>query len=114
MATELDNAMTRIMRGLTSPGAPFETVSVRNRGVDMPAFKNAPPSLAAYFGHYCQEHKDKVFLVDGDARITFGEFYAASRKVAQGLIARYKVEKGTGSGSRRAIPPIGRSFTAAS
>ena len=94
MATELDNDLVRIMAGLTAPGQLFETQPTQAFGVTMPMFKNAPPSLPHLIAHFCNEHADKVFLVDGDVRFTFGEFYAASQKVAQGLIARHGVTKG--------------------
>ncbi|WP_336985495.1 class I adenylate-forming enzyme family protein [Altererythrobacter aquiaggeris] len=94
MATELDTALTNIMAALTAPGAMFETEPVQRFGRDLPAFKNAPPSMAHYFAHYCAEHGDKTFIVDGDIRLTFAETYAAARKVAGGLVAGYGVKRG--------------------
>ena len=94
MATELDQALTSIMDALVQPGQPFETVSYEMFGEQLPAFKNAPPSLAHYFAHYCHEHADLTFLVDGDIRLTFGETYAAARAVAAGLISRQGVKTG--------------------
>ena len=73
MATELDDALNRIMDTLVAPGAPFETVPFERFGTTLPAFKNAPPSLSHYFAHYCAEHKDSEFLVDGDIPLTYGE-----------------------------------------
>ena len=60
----------------------------------MPAFLGAPPTLAHYFAHYCNEHKDVLFLVDGDTRLTFGDVYAAAVCVAEGLATRHGVAKG--------------------
>jgi acyl-CoA synthetase (AMP-forming)/AMP-acid ligase II len=94
MATELDNTLDTIMDGLVAPGGPAETVPFTRNGVAMPAFKNAPPSLAHYFAHYCNEHKDTEFLVDDGCRLTFGEAYDAARHVAAGLLARHKLIKG--------------------
>lgn len=94
MATELDNALTSIMDALVQPGQPFETVLNEQFGHQLPAFKNAPPSLAHYFAHYCNEHADLTFLVDGDVRLTFGETYAAARAVAAGLVSRHGVKTG--------------------
>ena len=48
----------------------------------MPALKNAPPSLVHYFGHYCQQHADLEFLIDGDCRLTFAQTWQAARAVA--------------------------------
>ena len=81
MPTELDNALNTIIEALVAPGQPFETEDYEAYGVNMPAFKNAPPSLAHYFAHYCNEHKDLTFLVDGDIRLTFGECWAAATHV---------------------------------
>ncbi|WP_209348884.1 class I adenylate-forming enzyme family protein [Pontixanthobacter sp. CEM42] len=94
MPTELDTALNTIIEALIAPGQPFETVDHEDFGVTMPAFKNAPPSLAHYFAHYCNEHKDLTFLVDGDIRLTFGETYAAAAQVAAGLAQNHGVKKG--------------------
>ena len=68
MPTELDKDIHRFTAAVTAPGQMFETTPVERRGVEMPAFKNAPPSLAHYFAHFCNEKKDELFLVDGDLR----------------------------------------------
>jgi len=94
MATELDRALNSIMDALVQPGQPFETVPYEQFGHQLPAFKNAPPSLAHYFAHYCNEHADLTFLVDGDMRLTFAETYTAARAVAAGLVANHGVKKG--------------------
>ena len=94
MPTELDTTLDTIMDGLLAPGGMFETVPVERFGRELPAFKAAPPSLAHYFAHYCNEHKDKTFIVDGDIRLTFGETYAAARAIAGGLVDGYGIEKG--------------------
>ncbi|MFN2099056.1 class I adenylate-forming enzyme family protein [Altererythrobacter sp. MF3-039] len=94
MPTELDNDIERITAAVTAPGQMFETVPVTRRGVEMPAFKNAPPSLAHYFAHFCNQHKDTLFLVDGDKRMTFGEVYDAAVRVAHGLASKQGLKKG--------------------
>ena len=94
MPTELDNTLDAIMDKLVAPGGPAETVPFVRHGVTMPAFKNAPPSLAHYFAHYCNEHRDSEFLVDAGCRLTFGEAYDAARHVAAGLLSRHKLVKG--------------------
>ena len=94
MPTELDQQFEGIMAAMTQPGAPFETAPFERFGTTLPAFKNAPPSLAHYFAHYCNEHRDAPFLVDGDIRLTFGETYAAARHAAAGLIQRHAVRPG--------------------
>ena len=94
MPTQLDQTLDAIMDKLTAEGAPAETVPFERNGTTMPALKNAPPSMAHYFAHYCNEHKDADFLVDGDCRLTFGETYGAARHVAAGLLADHGLVKG--------------------
>ena len=94
MPTELDKDIQRINAAITAPGQMFETRSVERRGVAMPAFVNAPPSLAHYFAHFVAQHKDALFIVDGDQRLTFGEIYEAAARVADGLAARHGMKKG--------------------
>ncbi|MEM9310528.1 MAG: class I adenylate-forming enzyme family protein [Pseudomonadota bacterium] len=94
MRTELDNALDTIVAAMTADGQPFATVPFERGGVEMPAFLGAPPTLAHYFAHYCNEHKDVLFLVDGDTRLTFGDVYAAAVCVAEGLATRHGVAKG--------------------
>ncbi|MDY7097645.1 MAG: class I adenylate-forming enzyme family protein [Pseudomonadota bacterium] len=94
MPTQLDQALEKIITVLTSEGQPFVTVPFERNGVEMPAFAGAPPTLAHYFAHFCNEHKDLEFLVDGDTRLTFGEAYAAAVCVAEGLVKKHGVKKG--------------------
>ena len=94
MPTELDTALDTIIETITQPDQPFETVDFEDYGVQIPVFKNAPPSLAHYFAHFSQEHKDAVFIVDGDVRLTFGECWEAATHVAAGLAQDHGVKKG--------------------
>ncbi len=94
MPTQLDTTLDAIMDGLTQPEMPFETVTIERDGVEMPAFKGAPPTLAHYFAHFCNEHKEKTFLVDGDVRLTFGECWVAATHVAHALATDHGIEKG--------------------
>ncbi len=94
MPTELDKALDAIMDKLTEAGGPAETIMIDRGGVDMPALKNAPPSLIHYFEHYCSEHADACFLVDGDVRLSFAESWDAARHVAAGLVKDHGVERG--------------------
>ena len=94
MATELDNALEAIITELTKEGQPFHTSAMDRKGTQMPHFTVAPPTLAHYFAHYCNEHKDVPFIVDGDIRLTFGETYAAALCVAESLASDHGVETG--------------------
>ena len=94
MPSQLDNALEAIMSEMTKEGQPFHTTPVEIGGVEMPAFTVAPPTLAHYFAHFCNEHKDVPFIVDGDIRMTFGETYGAAMCVAEGLATKHGVKKG--------------------
>ena len=94
MPTELDKDIHRITDAVTAPGQMFELTEVTRRGVQMPAFKNAPPSVVHYFAHFCNEKKDDTFIVDGDIRMTFGEIWHAASHVAHGLATLHGIEKG--------------------
>ncbi len=94
MATELDNALEAIITALTQQGQPFATVPFERGGITLPAFAGAPPTLAHYFAHFCNQNKDVPFIVDGDIRLTFGETWAAAACVAEGLVRHHGVAKG--------------------
>ena len=70
---------------------PLETVEIERFGRHLPMLKNAPPSLAHYFEHYCAQHGTAEFIVDGDIRLTFLDIFAAARTVAGGLVAGHGV-----------------------
>ena len=94
MPTQLDTALEAIMTEMTKEGQPFHTTPYDLGGASVPAFTVAPPTLAHYFAHFCNEHKDVPFIVDGEIRMTFGETYAAAVCVAEGLVADHGVAKG--------------------
>ncbi len=94
MPTQLDNALDAIITELTKEGQPFHTTPVERDGVTMPAFTAAPPTLAHYFAHFCNENKDVEFVVDGDIRLTFGQAYGAAMHVAESLVSEHGIEIG--------------------
>ncbi len=94
MPSELDTALKAVMDRLTVPGGPLELVTVERGGLAYPAFKHAPPSLPAFFAHYCAQHADALFLIEGELRLTFGQVHALARRAACGLIARHGVALG--------------------
>ena len=102
MPSELDRQIQAAVAALSKPGELLETQSFEKDGVALPALVKAPPSLAHYIGHFCMQHKDTEFLIDGDLRLTFGEAYEAARVLAGGLIANKGIEKGdrVGIGAR--------------
>jgi acyl-CoA synthetase (AMP-forming)/AMP-acid ligase II len=94
MLSALDNELRAIMDRLTAPGGPFELGLADRGGQRLPVFRHAPPTLAAFFAHYCIEHRDREFLVDGEVRLRFGEAHALARRVAAGLVASHGVRPG--------------------
>ncbi|MEP6868054.1 MAG: class I adenylate-forming enzyme family protein [Novosphingobium sp.] len=92
MASELDLDLSAAMDALTAPGGPLETTTLHRFGRDLPVLKGAPPHLPALFDHYCAQHADLVYLVDGDLRLTFAQVHALAREAAIGLVARHGVQ----------------------
>ncbi len=94
MPTALDARMDAAFAALTERGGPLATVDFDLNGVTVPMIAAAPASLPPYFAHYCAEHADKVFLVDGEERLTFAQVYAAATAVARSLVAGYGIKVG--------------------
>jgi long-chain acyl-CoA synthetase len=94
MKSELDSALSQVMDGLTAPGGMFALTSCRKFDRDLPQIAAAPPSLAHYFAHFCAQHEDREFLVDGSVRLTFAEAYAAARIAAGGLVEGHGIQRG--------------------
>ena len=94
MRTELDAAMDSTMAALTAPDGMLALGSAERFGVTLPTIAAAPPALSYYFAHYANEHRDTVFLVSGDERLTFGEVYAAAERTARALVGGYGIAKG--------------------
>ncbi|WP_206364258.1 class I adenylate-forming enzyme family protein [Sphingomonas sp. UV9] len=94
MRTELDAAMDSTMAALTAPDGMLALGSAERFGVTLPTIAAAPPALSYYFAHYANEHRDAVFLVAGDERLTFGEVYAAAERVARALVDGHGMTKG--------------------
>ncbi|KQS48051.1 MULTISPECIES: class I adenylate-forming enzyme family protein [unclassified Sphingomonas] len=94
MRTELDAAMDSTMAALTAPDGMLALGSAERFGVTLPTIAAAPPALSYYFAHYANEHRDAVFLVSGDERLTFGKVYAAAERTARALVGGYGIAKG--------------------
>jgi acyl-CoA synthetase (AMP-forming)/AMP-acid ligase II len=94
MRTELDARMDATMAALTGEGGPLKLDSVNRFGRALPAIATAPPTLPAYFAHFCAEHRDKEFLVAGTERLTFGQAHDAATRVAHALVGGYGVVPG--------------------
>jgi long-chain acyl-CoA synthetase len=88
MASELDRRMDQAMARLIGPGGPLPLGEASVKGRTLPVIAAAPPTLAAYFAHFSNEHADKIFLVSGDERLTFAQVYAEAQAVARGLVSQ--------------------------
>ena len=98
MRTELDARMDDMLARVTGPGGLLPLAAVERWGAQLPAFAVTPPSLSAYFAHYCAQHRDAEFLVSGTERLTYGAVYDAAGRVARALAGR-----GIGVGDRIGI-----------
>lgn len=94
MASELDQRMTAAIAAMTAAGGQLALGTAERFGHNLPTIAVAPPSLPAYFAHYCAEHADATFLVAGAERVTFAEAHAAALRVARALVAGYGIAKG--------------------
>nr|WP_317893226.1 class I adenylate-forming enzyme family protein [uncultured Sphingomonas sp.] len=72
---------------LTAPGARYEMETVAIRGVLTRTWKHAPRSLAA-LAQASRAHRDRLFLVHEDERVTFEASYRAVATLAAALAAR--------------------------
>jgi long-chain acyl-CoA synthetase len=95
MASQLDSQLAAIIARITAPGAPFETAMFERDGLRLPVFVNAPATLGDLFAHFCTQHGEAEFLIDGDVRLTFGETLHLARRTAGGLAARHAVRAGS-------------------
>jgi acyl-CoA synthetase (AMP-forming)/AMP-acid ligase II len=94
MPTELDQRMAATMAAMTGAGGGLPLGHLDRFGVSLPTIAVAPPSLPAYFAHFCAEHAGATFLVAGDERLTFAEVHAAAQGVARALVAGFGVARG--------------------
>ncbi len=94
MRTELDQQMDAVMATLTAEGGPLALGQVERFGQTLPYIAAAPPTLPAYFAHFCTQHRDVEFLIAGEERLTYGQVHDAATRVAQALVDGYGVAKG--------------------
>lgn len=94
MPTELDRRMEAGLAQLSGEGGPAALVTIERDGVTLPMIASAPPTLPAYFAHYAAQHRDTMFLVYGEERLTYGEVHELGLAVARGLVANHGVKPG--------------------
>lgn len=95
---ELSAAARQITQQLTATGAPFELeqVSVWHHGAERTyrVFKNAPRLLTDVLD-MGRAHGEAEFLICGDERLTFAQFYAGVDAAATALQQHFQVSSGT-------------------
>jgi len=89
---------TELQARLTGPGGPFETHSETIDGVEMTTFAQRFGDLRQVAQFAALAHGDKEFIVYGDRRITFAEFFAQADAMSAALTAA-----GVAKGDRVAV-----------
>jgi long-chain acyl-CoA synthetase len=67
---------------LTGPGGPFEIVTETVDGLELPVYKDRLPNLRSVAAIAAGRGDEKPFVVYGDRRIGFSEFFALANSVA--------------------------------
>jgi long-chain acyl-CoA synthetase len=78
---------------VTAPGERFETERITVQGVELTAFKNAPPSLRELFAT-ARDRGDQTFLVYEDERWSFADTMTQVDALGAALVERYGVRRG--------------------
>lgn len=97
-AAELAAKAIECRAQLTAPGAPFELISVERKGQQLPAYRNAFPTLPDLL-NAGRAHGAREFIVYEGERWSFERLFAA----ADALAARLQQEQGLKPGDRVAI-----------
>ena len=94
MRTELDGRMDGIVAAMTGAGGQLPLATIERHGVTLPMIAAAPPTLPAYFAHFCAQHGEATFLVSGDERLTYAQAYAKAAELAPVLVGAFGVGRG--------------------
>lgn len=95
MVSELDRRIAQAVADMTANDGPLPLTNFTLPcGVPVPMVASAPPTLNAYFEHFCARHGDADFVVDGNERISFADAYTAAVEVARALVSSFGIEKG--------------------
>ena len=94
MPTELDRRMAATMAALTGEGGALPLGRIERFGTSLPTIAVAPPTLPAYFAHFCAQHGEATLLVAGEERLSFAATHAAAQGVARALVAGFGVARG--------------------
>ena len=94
MTSALDAALDEVIAGIIAPGGALAVAPTPVRGVSLPVFAAAPPTMREYLAFFFATQAEKEFLVFGEERLTFAEVYARSLKFAAMLQHRHGIAKG--------------------
>ncbi len=94
MKSELDTAIDTVIAGITAPNGALAVADLAVRGVTMPVFAAAPPSMREFFAAFFAANGAKEFLVFGDERLSFADVYDRGLKFAAMLQHRQSIAKG--------------------
>lgn len=90
-------SLDEVTRALTAPGATFEMEAVEVNGRKVRRWKNVPSTLDL-LARLSMGHRDKVYLVYEDERLTYTEVFARAA-----ALAAYLQAAGIGKGDRVAL-----------
>jgi long-chain acyl-CoA synthetase len=95
MPSVLDKRIDASIDNLSVAGGPLPlTQFTLPCGASVPMIAAAPPTLIGYFAHFCGQHGDADFIVDGQERLSFAQTFALAAQVAQALVGGHGVKKG--------------------
>jgi long-chain acyl-CoA synthetase len=78
---------------LTAPGQRFEIERINVRGIEVNAFRHAPPTMRELFDS-ARQRGEATFLVYEDERWSFGDVMASVDALGAALVHRYGVQRG--------------------
>jgi acyl-CoA synthetase (AMP-forming)/AMP-acid ligase II len=93
------STQSEIRATLTGPGGPFEVVVDTVDGIEMKVYKDRLSHLRAVAEIAALRGDDQPFLVYGDERIGFSEFFRRVNQISGGLAKHF----GIGQGDRVAV-----------
>lgn len=93
MTAEIVTKMAEATAQLTGPGAPWELETRTIDGVEYRLYKNAPKTLPELI-NVARAHGDKEFLIFGNERWSFNDFFARVDALADVLQHRFAIRKG--------------------
>jgi len=93
MTADIVTKLAEATAQLTGPGAPWELEAATIDGIEYPLYKNAPKTLPEVL-NVGRAHGDKEFLIFGNERWSFNDFFARVDALADVLQHRFSVRKG--------------------